>query len=907
MESQSLLGAHSSTLNSSGSTATVTDEDWTDESSNSSYSDSDSTIPEWEPYVDDFTGELLYIECHPFVVQNKDTRINKTVALEPLSRTNLRRSTRGKFLRLLRRRDSKRKSKKNIKCIDLADSNTSKVKFQELHEGEEKEVMLDIDAENKHNLSNDTSLAESLLGLVVSSLSDGNRVMIAGFSYDSKAKQERNIKIGDWLKSINNIEVNVQNLDDVLQKFINRNEVLLKLQRVAGIEVTKDPPINELNVESAFVRELLNSKSEEEQALLQTLCKHPIGILYIDTENLSENNQNNEDVTYCFPKPLQKNILASSRGMFITVNHLLYDLTKSRPRVTTIRCNGQLTNVVFTNLDKKLLLLMLPDNRVSKQEILLLNSEIIRLLQFCYETIDKCFTVEKYLLQVDHFFSKFFARILSSGLWSTAQQFIALDNLDSKAKEVSPFQFEDIMLVAPTLSLPDEAQLQIDDALSELEASDYRDWNEEPLDCQRLFTVLGSALFHAGYLLASHFIHGDLIDVYCFCKQQGLFHLSRTEPVKSLVLWKEVFPYSCNRSENSNVKIPEARRYLLVVESGKDLLAVIMEAGGCTEPPEENMGPDAFYVEEAQATLAHIQELGLGELAERLLSLDPHPQIARPLPQNNKKKGDFINLNFSKAGVSGKDTSILPKKNEVTSILKKRSSDINFIAPSNSSNSLQDDSYDGQSEGSGSQGGYSEISDDSRKNFRKDKYDSNEEESDTDEYGEGSHVSVASFDVSEIRQYILSEIEEFQPVQLTAGEENILYHFVQLDITEGILLCPPETRNPSRTYSFIINKFRKSCLKIHSLFQNTLKFKTIPVQDIAKSVMNKSLIAIREHGILFECPFLDEQDRKNKIRYWVIGRLFYVPHPKELYVCYQDGIPQNLVEIAFKLNMRTAT
>lgn len=73
-----------------------------------------------------------------------------------------------------------------------------------------------------------------------------------------------------------------------------------------------------------------------------------------------------------------------------------------------------------------------------------------------------------------------------------------------------------------------------------------------------------------------------------------------------------------------------------------------MEAGGCTEPPEDNMGPDAFYVEEAQATLAHIQELGLSELADRFLSMNPGPQISIPVPQGGKKRGEFINLNFSK-------------------------------------------------------------------------------------------------------------------------------------------------------------------------------------------------------------------------------------------------------------------
>lgn len=78
-----------------------------------------------------------------------------------------------------------------------------------------------------------------------------------------------------------------------------------------------------------------------------------------------------------------------------------------------------------------------------------------------------------------------------------------------------------------------------------------------------------------------------------------------------------------------------------------------MEAAGCTEPPEENLGPDAFYVEEAQATLAHIQELGLSELSERILSLEPHPQIVRPLSRNNKRKNDL--LTFSRSSLnSGK-------------------------------------------------------------------------------------------------------------------------------------------------------------------------------------------------------------------------------------------------------------
>lgn len=59
---------------------------------------------------------------------------------------------------------------------------------------------------------------ESILGLCVSTLSDGNRIMIAGFVQDGVAKMEKSIKIGDWLKSINGIEIFKDNVEHVLER-----------------------------------------------------------------------------------------------------------------------------------------------------------------------------------------------------------------------------------------------------------------------------------------------------------------------------------------------------------------------------------------------------------------------------------------------------------------------------------------------------------------------------------------------------------------------------------------------------------------------------------------------------------------------------------------------------------------
>lgn len=420
-------------------------------------------MPEWESSIDETTGQLLFIDCHPVVTQN----INELKS-SPFTKTQNRKSTRGKFLRLIRRRDSKRRSKRLNK---QENTETNKVTFQDFQEGEVKQVELKIDPTK---VIRKGVLVESLLGLSVSPFSDGRRVMISGFTLNSEAKNEKSIKIGDWLKKVNNIEVTMQDLNRVIEQHAYRSEILLELQRVAGVEVTKDPPTNELSNQSKFVKQLTNFDTEESDSLNSVLCEQPIGILYINTEQLSESGPEYEGVVYCYPRPYETNPLCASRGVFITLNHLLHETTKTKPLVTTVFCK-KLCHVTYKTFSNNILLLLLPDNRISLNEIIILKTQLIRLLEFTYQTIDKCFE-EKNQQQLDHFFSRFFARILSSGLWSKAEQYVDLKDIPIKAEKTSRMHFEESLLGSIQLNLPNEAQMQIDDALFELEASDYREW-----------------------------------------------------------------------------------------------------------------------------------------------------------------------------------------------------------------------------------------------------------------------------------------------------------------------------------------------------------------------------------------------------------------------------------------------
>jgi hypothetical protein len=465
------------------------EEEWSDDlSEDSYYSDSDrwilrelynfgrlffffySSVPEWESSVHDVTGELLFVDCHPFVTQNNVDNTKHKEPLQPFSKDQLRRSTRGKFLRLIRRRESQRHSRRYQKSQDALDSSTTKVKFHDSQEGEEKEVILKIS--DSCRKSDQGALSELLLGVNVGTLSDGSRVMIAGFVPDGEAKHEKNIKIGDWLKSINNVPVTYQNLNGVLDKMRDKHEVLLKLQRVAGVEVTKDPPINELNCQSRFVRELVNFNKDDEQALLDKLRQLPVGVVYLNTDKLSETSAEFEDVVYCYPRPPQKSLLCQSRGIFITLNHLIHDVTKTTPHASSFLHKDQLCHLTYTNSDSKLLLFMFPDCCASLREALLLSKEIIRMFAFLYETLDKCFTLES---QLDDFFARFFTRLLNGQAWTTSDTIINR-NFQETPSQTCSRQFEEVLPAAPTLHLPNGAYMQVDDALTELEASDYREW-----------------------------------------------------------------------------------------------------------------------------------------------------------------------------------------------------------------------------------------------------------------------------------------------------------------------------------------------------------------------------------------------------------------------------------------------
>nr|CAD7256754.1 unnamed protein product [Timema shepardi] len=813
---------------------------------------------EWESEVSP-GGELFYIKSNPVIETDRPPTHTPNVLEEAqsLTQSNIY-STRSKLSRLIRRRNSKRQQRnKNVSTAVqthpeqsqgepsiVRSAGSNKVTFQDCQEGEIREVTMSVDPRGSHNLGRRATYCETLLGLVISMFADESRIMVAGFIPNGEAIRYKSIKIGDWLRSIDGQEVVYSNIDSVLANITSPCK---------GVH------------QSELARQLIGAATD----LTPLLQELPVGLLYLTQEGLTEGGPEDQGVIYCYPPSSSSpNTLAMARGCFTTLHHLLPDVALSSPISSTAILREQLTHIIYTPQGHEIMLLALPNNRCSVQEAIQISAGLVRYLEFNYQTLSRAFSDVDRHACLNHFFSLFFAHLVSA----------QLENVE--AHQVSA-HWEDLLPAAHWVPLPREAQ---------------------------------------GYLLSSHLSKTDLVDVHTFCRQQGLLHLGRSEAVRSMVLWREVYPSSCNRglSDQSSMylstpvspySLPQGRWFLLIVgqtrvgmgrkkvgESVPATLVVVEQKNVPTmgvavehKVPAKcdgNPGPDVFYVEQAQEMLGYIKKIGIPSVASKWISVSARPQITTPecvpLGKTSPRRTDNLlglarPTTPTKATVltSGTGSPVNKKPPEVTSILKHRGSPLGYNA---SAISLQGST----SEDSASQAA-SVISDESapilgrraeREKPSRSTDQSDDSESDWETYRDQNGQKGSTYDLSDIKQALFTDVGGIIPAKLTAGEHNVLFHYVHLDLTEGILLCPPVDRTvaSSGRLAEILNNFRHSCQVIHVLLRNTVHFKKLLAQDVAKCHLNKSLIAIKEHGVLFQCQGETSAKKTTPtFTYWVVG------------------------------------
>lgn len=101
----------------------------------------------------------------------------------------------------------------------------------------------------------------------------------------------------------------------------------------------------------------------------------------------------------------------------------------------------------------------------------------MRTLEFAYQSLKKCFTPEETHSSLDHFFILVIERLLdiksyanNAGLTTSCME------IHNDIESMESYKFTSTFSVANFIELSRDAQIQIDAALSEMEAMDYRDW-----------------------------------------------------------------------------------------------------------------------------------------------------------------------------------------------------------------------------------------------------------------------------------------------------------------------------------------------------------------------------------------------------------------------------------------------
>nr|XP_021181739.2 protein inturned [Helicoverpa armigera] len=889
------------------------DNDWTNSSDDSKYSDSESSVPEWDSDVGE-DGELVYIKTRI----NSETADSKTPLLEScetfklrnnFKRSSTRRSTKGRIFKVLKAHRSKNtegalKSSTGVLSTD-GNKNVST---------DEKNIIIQVSKSMIFSSEKNCQL-EKLFGLSLETHADGKTLTVADFLTEARAIYTPKIKKGYYLSKINGVEVNSYNINNILQRVVEDHN---------SPRLTFQVPTEGHNVD---LEKLLKSKNAPDNSLTHLLKESLCSVLYICCNDIEYNSNDDKGVLYCYPRPFNQNFLYNTRGAYVTLNHLApKSLGTSEPTNSTVLHNNTLINVTYTSHYNDLLLVAFPNKQVDLFAAKKVIAQVVRLLEFLYGSLKTSFTKPNNVDKLDSLFARIFVTLV-------------INNKGSKEDPIRNvgLYLEDV-LAAHSVILPLEVRVQVDDAITELEAADYREWTDDVENFQRLYTVVGSCLYYSGHLLSSHLQDDDLKEINAYLQLNGILKLSSEKELEKLVIWKEVFVNehrTMNKNDGNEYRICDGRWFLLTVGKGHFILATLMEAGGCTEDAVGVTPPSPFYVEECESCLELLYDVGLNKYLATWYGSNLQPQV-EIAPEYLTKYGRKIrDVNTLKPDSPLKTSTLKLSKLQSEKRRHNSSEQINVGSSTSDMNSMSSltnygshhslygQSYNtaqkyrhssldvSYSEDSNSLKSNSEVSEERVQGRRADREqrnrrDSSGSESDWDKL-DGSRTS-GSMDMSDIRKSLLNEINQVPVQRITAGEENVLFHFVQLESEKGMLIAPVknlELQANNVLYSYIVKTFRSACKRIHELLQHSIRFKK---NHAPSNPLNKILVAVKEHGMLFQVPLdiLSQcgVSKKNTEPYlfWVVGRVFSEPEPRELYLCYHESVPQDLTEVAYLLS-----
>ncbi|KGL75588.1 Protein inturned, partial [Tinamus guttatus] len=714
------------------------------------------------------------------------------------------------------------------------------------------------------------------------------KLVVHGLVPGSSAIKTAQILIGDVLVAVNDVDVNSENIERVLSCIPGPMQVKLTLE-TSIFEPKGTSQQRDRQAQSSMnnlVRLLWGAESTDLEQATQSV---PHIVMFLSLKLDSDTSKDEQEILYQYPLSEASQKLKSVRGIFLTLCDILESVTGSQIISSSLFLCEKLVQVVYWKESDKLLVIGLPEECVPLSQLRNMIEDVVKTLKFMYSSLDSAFCQVENVSRLDHFFNLFFQRALqparlNANVSPSAQHYdtcsaLLLDSLPGLR----------------WLTLPQEIKMEIDTALSDLEAADFAELSEDYYNMRRLYMILGSCLFYKGYLIGNHLPKEDLIDIGLYSRHYCLLPLAAEQKIGQLVIWREVFPHHHMQPSEASCLTgytePEARYFLLIVGLRHFMLCVLLEAGGCASKAIGNPGPDSIYVDQVKATILQLEGID-ASIEERLDSPSIPPLSCADwfLPATRDKAESLTTSPILSKLQSTSKT--------VTAPASKRTlfgdSSLTTRKPSPTRTS---GGPDRGNEGPAEDG-------------------SSNPQSISDQISKKKHTLPNPFNLGNLKKNLSERDEELHnTIKLTSGPENTLFHYLFLETVQGIFITPTHkevARLGGSLHPQLIENFHRCCLSIRSVFQQSIKKekkKRARSRNSESSSTDANLDIIKEHGVLFECSPDNWNDQKKPppiMSYWVVGRLFLHPKPQEFYVCFHDSVTEVAVEQAFKLSFGLA-
>lgn len=599
-----------------------------------------------------------------------------------------------------------------------------------------------------------------------------------------------NLLVGDVIKSIDGENITSENMDIMLKRILGQ-----KWFKIVAIEFfEKDPSRHEI-IKITKLQDILSNK--EKLFRLDTSSSEVIFSLNIISQN-GHDHSGLEHFRTIFAYPQNDNLLHKLKGSFLTISSILKTSLGS-PQYSDIKIQNMNFRVAYPlKNNDKFILIGFNTNYVQTLGVHRFATYLIKFLEFTFPNFND-------LTNYEHL--KIFCELMK---------------IQILKQSTENFECEELFEEYPTtVALPREIVLKLNDSLSELEAMDYRNWNEGLMELFGKFNITGSCFFYKTSLICTHFNDTQMRNIELMLRRSGLKLLFQNCLVHEIAMWQRVYPQERQSYDNS----PKNKVFILFAAYGNLMICVMLEENRInskTDVETQSFNYLSYFIEEMYNILNHLKVVGIEKLSKIWINL-------RKRPQCNNFFASEISQEFDK--ITGLNN--LKEEDEISDL---------------------DSQFDSQKSGS-------------------------------------------IFDGKEFSESICKDFSEIIPQTLTFGaERNVLYHLINVDLKDGMCISTLSDQYSNGNDFLLTEVIRKGCVKIHNMLENTIKFNLLLEKQNNKIPYKTTTMTTKlEIGILIQ--WTSDDKRKH---FWITGRLIGT---KQLFICHDTRIPQNLVEIAFRFRL----